>query len=201
MKLCPIHKTKLTKRENKRENLQTYARALNKFYGCKECDGIKWHVYCYLCDKIISMTSAIYYPDVTKHNSEHHSQSLRLFAYSSDKLITVDAAGVNDPLLEIVINNPQFALIFPDNTDITPHAEDFYENELDYNTSRRIYPLPESDDVRMILFESWLKSPFRTYRCRFCEENYECLPSLKIARRHVRECEAHRILDRERVLW
>jgi len=194
MKLCPTHKTRLTRRVNKDKDLQTFARALNKFYACGLCASHVWHIYCYLCDTVIIMIADRKYPNIINHIYNFHGRSYDLFMFVADKLISCKTNG-NAILLKVVINNPQFALIFPDTTDMPLNVEDFYKDESDYDRNRKLYPMPESKHKRIELFETCLKSSSRNYRCRFCDEEYECLPSLKVARKHVRECEAHRKLD------
>lgn len=183
VKFCILHNKPLTKiPQQTNSGLQTYMRALNKHYKCKfGCQQDDWHIYCYLCNKVI-LTSGGSVASIYKHNSAAHFKSIDVFAFYAKKLIVTNMRSSDEFLLDIVRMNPQIALVYPNDKIKLIDRE---------NDESSTCEFPKSESDRKDMLEAALKSSSVNYHCRLCDENYDSSPpSLLEARKHIRECYA-----------
>lgn len=112
--------------------------------------------------------------DISSHYFKAHPDTVRPLMFDKKKLIiesgNFDAYTL---ILNIVYDNPQFALIYSNEAQSIDGPDDVSQKiKYDYQAA----------------FEDCLKSPLRVYCCRLCGEEYDSLPSLKVARKHIRQC-------------
>ena len=185
-KICPHHLIGMIRFRHISDRTMSHLRIFNKFYKCEKCMLGGVHVYCYICNDTF-IAGYPYVNNTWDHNKKFHNITLENLLNTPRMLMSIAAMGIVFSIIEeLIINNPQFYVILPDNTDSGPEIRDVindFKKDIFDPTVRKHYT-----DLLTKLVENCIKSPSRTYSCIFCGVEYDCLPCVKLATEHIRIC-------------
>ena len=203
---CGIHNgVKLHHFTVPRNDIFEHMRLVNKFYECKKCyEGQSFssghyayglHVRCLICGMMFSITYGLI-NDISNHNTRHADLTNLCNIGAATRL---GFAG----LLNTMRSNPMalysaldsICPIFPQLTVLSTAPETNPEiNELIVYAGLREYSKFGSFDGLVAELKNLIEDFImrKTFACVFCGDDYDTLPTAKLARLHIKNCVALR---------